>query len=65
MKKDLDIILSLTAIAGVVILAILWCCRSMSLTAISLDTFIGVMAANDRSTGNICNRLAGYQCVGY
>ncbi len=44
MKKDLDIILSLTAIAGVVILAILWCCRSMSLTAISLDTFIGVMA---------------------
>ena len=44
MKKDLSIILSLTAIAGVVILAILWCCRSMSLTAISLDTFIGVMA---------------------
>lgn len=45
MKKDLDIILSLTAIAGVVILAILWCCRSISLSAVSLDTFIGVMAA--------------------
>lgn len=44
MKKDLGIILLLTAIAGVIILAILWCCRSMSLTAISLDTFIGVMA---------------------
>ena len=44
MKKDLSIILSLTAIAGVVKLAILWCCRSMSLTTISLDTFIGVMA---------------------
>ncbi len=44
MKKDLSIILSLTAVVGVIILAILWCCRSMSLTAISLDTFIGVMA---------------------
>lgn len=45
MKKNLSIILSLTAIVGIVILAILWCCRSMSLTAVSLDTFIGVMAA--------------------
>lgn len=45
MKKNLSIILSLTAIVGIVILAFLWCCRSMSLTAVSLDTFIGVMAA--------------------
>lgn len=45
MKKNLSIFLSLTAIVGIVILAILWCCRSMSLTAVSLDTFIGVMAA--------------------
>lgn len=45
MKKNLSIILSLTAIVGIVILAILWCCCSMSLTAVSLDTFIGVMAA--------------------
>lgn len=45
MKKNFSIILSLTAIVGIVILAILWCCRSMSLTTVSLDTFIGVMAA--------------------
>lgn len=32
------------AVVGVVILVILWCSRSMSLTAMSLDTFIGVMA---------------------
>lgn len=44
MKKDLSIILSLTAIVGIVTLAILWRCRSMLLTAVSLDTFIGVMA---------------------
>lgn len=57
MKKDLDIILSLTAIAGVVILAILWCCRSMSLTAISLDTFIGVMATISRMSVALIARV--------
>ena len=60
MKKDLDIILSLTAIAGVVILAILWCCRSMSLTAISLDTFIGVMAA---TIGLLVTFAIGWQVI--
>lgn len=60
MKKDLDIILSLTAIAGVVILAILWCCRSMSLTAISLDTFIGVIAT---MIGLLVTFAIGWQIV--
>ena len=45
MKRDIGIILSLIALVGVIILAMLWCCRSMSLSAVSLDTFIGVMAA--------------------
>jgi uncharacterized Tic20 family protein len=43
MKKNLNIILSLTALVGVVILVAVWSCQSMSLTAVSLDTFIGVM----------------------
>ena len=43
MKRDISIILSLIALVGVIILAMLWCCRSMSLSAVSLDTFIGVM----------------------
>ena len=58
MKKDLSIILSLTAVVGVIILAILWCCRSMSLTAISLDTFIGVIGWQVINALDIKSKLA-------
>lgn len=60
MKKNIGIILSLTAIVGVVILAIMWSCRSMSLTAVSLDTFIGVMVT---MIGILVTFAVGWQII--
>ena len=44
MKKDIGFILSVVAIVGVVAIGILLACCNFSLQAVSLDTFIGVMA---------------------
>ena len=60
MKRDISIILSLIALVGVIILAMLWCCRSMSLSAVSLDTFIGVMAA---TIGLLVTFAIGWQVI--
>lgn len=60
MKKNLSIILSLMALAGVVILAVLWWCRSVSLTAVSLDTFIGVMVG---MVGILVTFAVGWQII--
>ena len=43
MKKNLSIILSLAALVGVVVLAVVMACLNVSLSNVSLDTFIGVM----------------------
>ena len=43
MKKNLSIILSLVALVGVVVLAVVMVCLNVSLANVSLDTFIGVM----------------------
>jgi lipoprotein len=60
MKRDIGIILSLIALVGVAILAILWGCRFMSLSTVSLDTFIGVMAA---MIGLLVTFAIGWQVV--
>lgn len=60
MKKNLSIILSLVALVGVVILAVLWWCRSVSLTAVSLDTFIGVMVG---MVGILVTFAVGWQII--
>ena len=44
MKKDIGFILSIIAIVGGVAIGILLACCNFSLQAVSLDTFIGVMA---------------------
>ena len=44
MKKDIGFILSVVAIVGVVAIGILLACCNFSLQAVSLDTFIDVMA---------------------
>ena len=43
MKKNPSIILSLVALVGVVVLAVVMACLNVSLSNVSLDTFIGVM----------------------
>jgi hypothetical protein len=43
MKKNLSIIFSLIALVGVVVLAVVMACLNVSLSNVSLDTFIGVM----------------------
>ena len=48
------------ALAGVVILAVLWWCRSVSLTAVSLDTFIGVMVG---MVGILVTFAVGWQII--
>lgn len=63
MKKNLSIILSLMALAGVVILAVLWWCRSVSLTAVSLDTFIGVMVGMVGMVGILVTFAVGWQII--
>lgn len=60
MKRDIGIVLSLIALVGVALLAILWGCRSMSLSTVSLDTFIGVMAA---MIGLLVTFAIGWQVV--
>lgn len=60
MKKNLSIILSLLALVGVVTLAVLWWCRSISLTAVSLDTFIGVMIG---MVGILVTFAVGWQII--
>ena len=48
------------ALAGIVILAVLWWCRSVSLTAVSLDTFIGVMVG---MVGILVTFAVGWQII--
>ena len=60
MKKNLSLILSLLALVGVVVLAVLWWCRSVSLTAVSLDTFIGVMVG---MVGILVTFAVGWQII--
>ena len=60
MKKNLSLILSLLAHVGVVVLAVLWWCRSVSLTAVSLDTFIGVMVG---MVGILVTFAVGWQII--
>lgn len=44
MKKDIEFILSVVAVVGVLTISILLACSGLSIQAVSLDTFIGVMA---------------------
>lgn len=60
MNRNLSVILSLLALVGVVILAVLWWCRSVSLTAVSLDTFIGVMVG---MVGILVTFAVGWQII--
>lgn len=60
MKKNLSLILSLLALVGFVVLAVLWWCRSVSLTAVSLDTFIGVMVG---MVGILVTFAVGWQII--
>ena len=60
MKKNLSLILSLLALVGVVVLAVLWWCRSVSLTDVSLDTFIGVMVG---MVGILVTFAIGWQII--
>ena len=60
MKKNISIILSLTAIVGVIVLAAVMVCLNLSLSNISLDTFIGVMVT---MTGILVTFAVGWQII--
>lgn len=60
MRKNLSLILSLLALVGVVVLAGLWWCHSVSLTDVSLDTFIGVMVG---MVGILVTFAIGWQII--
>jgi len=60
MKKNLSIILSLTALVGVVVLAVVVACLNVSLANVSLDTFIGVMVT---MIGILVTFAVGWQII--
>ena len=60
MKKNLSIILSLTALVGVVVLAVVMACLNVSLSNVSLDTFIGVMVT---MIGILVTFAVGWQII--
>ena len=60
MKKTLSIILSLVALVGVVVLAVVMACLNVSLSNVSLDTFIGVMVT---MIGILVTFAVGWQII--
>ena len=60
MKINLSIILSLVALIGVVVLAIVMACLNISLANVSLDTFIGVMVT---MIGILVTFAVGWQII--
>ena len=60
MKKNLSIILSLIALVGVVVLAVVMVCQNVSLSNVSLDTFIGVMVT---MIGILVTFAVGWQII--
>ncbi|MBE6198629.1 MAG: hypothetical protein E7141_08225 [Rikenellaceae bacterium] len=60
MKKNLSIILSLLALVGVVVLAVVMACLNVSLANVSLDTFIGVMVT---MIGVLVTFAVGWQII--
>ena len=60
MKKNLSIILSLIALIGVVVLAVVIACLNVSLANVSLDTFIGVMVT---MIGILVTFAVGWQII--
>ena len=60
MKKNLSIILSLLALVGVVVLAVVMACLNVSLSNVSLDTFIGVMVT---MIGILVTFAVGWQII--
>lgn len=60
MKKNLSIILSLIALVGVVVLAVVMACLNVSLSNVSLDTFIGVMVT---MIGILVTFAVGWQVI--
>jgi len=60
MKKNLSIILSLVALVGVVVLAVVMACLNVSLSNVSLDTFIGVMVT---MIGILVTFAVGWQII--
>jgi hypothetical protein len=60
MKKNLSIILSLVALVGVIVLAVVMVCLNVSLANVSLDTFIGVMVT---MIGILVTFAVGWQII--
>lgn len=60
MKKNLSIIFSLIALVGVVVLAVVMACLNVSLSNVSLDTFIGVMVT---MIGILVTFAVGWQII--
>lgn len=60
MKKNISIILSILALAIASVLAILLVCRNVTLSSISLDTFVGVMVA---MIGILVTFAVGWQII--
>lgn len=60
MKKKLSIILSLIALVGVIVLAVVMACLNVSLADVSLDTFIGVMVT---MIGILVTFAVGWQII--
>ena len=60
MKKNISIILSILALAIASVLAVLLVCRNVTLSSISLDTFVGVMVA---MIGILVTFAVGWQII--
>ena len=60
MKKNISIILSILALVLVSVLAVLLICRNVTLSSISLDTFVGVMVA---MIGILVTFAVGWQII--
>lgn len=60
MKKNISIILSLLALSIASVLAVLLACRNVTLSSISLDTFVGVMVA---MIGILVTFAVGWQII--
>ena len=60
MKKNISIILSILALAIASVLAALLVCRNVTLSSISLDTFVGVMVA---MIGILVTFAVGWQII--
>lgn len=60
MKKNISIILSILALAIASVLAVLLACRNVTLSFISLDTFVGVMVA---MIGILVTFAVGWQII--